>query len=45
MYLVRRAPMPVRTEPGSTVLTHTPNGDSSNRAPSANALIAAFDAP
>ncbi len=44
MYLVRRSPMPVLIEPGSTVLIHTPNGEVSSRAASAKPLSAALAA-
>ena len=42
MYFVRRELMPVLTEPGSTVVSQTPYGDSSNRAAVAKPSIAAI---
>ena len=44
MYFVRRALIPVLTDPGSTVVSQTPNGDSSKRAAVAKPSIAALDA-
>ena len=42
MYFVRRWLIPVLIEPGSTVVSQTPKGDSSKRAAVAKPLIAAL---
>src|SRR5687767_7926109 len=43
-YFVRRSLMPVLIDPGSTVVSHTSDGEHSCRAPSLNPFRAAFDA-